>query len=535
MDLRKEKTNISRWDLYSLIIIFFAVLIQILKWGLLPIFLDVYYHLLSASGFKEAGGWLHSCFWEYAPIGRPQLYPPLLHFIILFFLKLGLPFLVVGKLIQVIIYPLLLFTVWLFIRTIFDKRQAFFATLLIFSPYNFYLTAMNTSAASLSLIFCLLSLLFFEKRKNLPATLLLAVSFYTHGFTSWIFLGVFVFYGLLNREKFIACIKVVLFALILSSPMIIFQFLQRDYFILQRNIVENYYFDFDLFNWLFLPFGLIACLRKKGKYFIFIALFISALIFLVSGFVFRYLSFYGIIGIILMNSTFFNDAFSSLGKNKKIILFSSVVLFCFVFSPTLSIDLSQSKISRIPKSTFYNQKDVALKKGSMFGFDIIDSNLMNFLFYCAKPNIRTNETSIYFPKLFKEVTEVINDNTSPDDIIFSNVYALGGMISLLSARATSSAMLSEIRPYNYFDQVAVAKLIIWAKDLEDMNREPNLLIENYNLRKIADTTIAFIYENPHSNFKKQRLSATVSCKIIFILLFLISMLIVAGAKFGIDK
>lgn len=535
MRLREKLAGISRWDYYSLVIILFAITIQLLKWDLLPIFVDVYYHLLTAAGFNEAGGWVHSCFWEYAPVGRPQLYPPLLHIIILFFLKLGIPFLVVGKLIQFAIYPLLLFTIWYVIRVIFDKRQAFFTTVLIFAPYSFYLTAISTSAASLSLIFCLLSLLFFEREKIITSALFLGIAFYTHGYTSWIFLIVFIFYGILNRKKVALSLKVVLIALCFASPFIIFQFLHRDYFLFQRNIVENYYIELNLFDWALFLLGLITCLKNKGKHYMLVALFLSSTIFLLSGPVFRYLSFYGIMSIVFMNAVFLNNFYNSLNKKRKVIYLGAIFGFCFIFSPTLNIDLSERRMSRVPKEVFSENEKLVFKKGAIVTLDYLDSNLVNFILYCAKADVRGNEVSIYFPRLFREIIDVVVTNTEEDDIIYSNLPPLGGVMSLLSQRSTSSAMLSEMKPYSIFDQIFVSKLIVWYKDPYDIEKEPFSLVENYHLKKIADTKLAFIYGNPKCSFKKQALSATISYKILFVLMFLVFILIVWSAKFGIDK
>ena len=191
MKLNDKILKISRWDSYSGVIFILAIMFQVMKWRLLPIFLDIYYHLLTAAGFNEAGGWVYRCFWEYAPIGRPQLYPPLLHIIILLLVKLGITIMIIGKLIQCIMYPLVLFTIWYVVRELFDKRQAFFSLIMIFSIYPFYLTTVIASAASLSFIVCFFSLLFFERKKIVPSSLLLALGLYAtvtpHGFLWGIF------------------------------------------------------------------------------------------------------------------------------------------------------------------------------------------------------------------------------------------------------------------------------------------------------------------------------------------------------------
>lgn len=527
MKLKDKVVNFSRWDSYSFVIFLIIIIFQAFKWRIFPIFIDIYYHLLTAVGFNEAGGWVSRCFWEYAPIGRPQLYPPLLHIVMLFFLKLGIPILVIGKLIQFIIYPLLLFIIWYVIREIFDKRQAFFTLVMIFSIYSFYLTSINTSASSLALVFCLLSLLFLERNKIITSTIFLAIGFYTHGYTSWLFLCVFLFYGILNRKIFFSCLKIIIGAVVLAAPLITFQFIHRDYFLFQKDIHENYYIEFNLLDWMISPFGLVTCLRKKKGFLILFALFGSSMILLLSGAIFRFLTFYGIVSIIFMNAVFLSDLFQRLNRIKNRIYFIIFIILLFVFAPTLTIDMSGIKETNLQKTFFKN--DIT------FTLDYFDSTFINFILYGNRYNFKGNELNIYFPGPFKEMANVIKKNTDKRDIIYVNFPYTAGILSLLSGRAISTAMLSEIKPYKPFDKIDVSKLIIWQKNPKDLLEEPYRLIYSYNLKKIADTELAFIYENPKCHFKKQTSSATISYKILFMLLFSVFLFLLWDIKFGIDK
>jgi hypothetical protein len=45
----------KRWILYSCAIILLLLIILLLRWPLLPNFLDIYYHLGAAEGFARAG------------------------------------------------------------------------------------------------------------------------------------------------------------------------------------------------------------------------------------------------------------------------------------------------------------------------------------------------------------------------------------------------------------------------------------------------------------------------------------------------
>src|SRR5512136_318206 len=92
-----KKLSISHWDFYSCVIFFIAIFFQVLQWPRLPLFIDCYYHLSVAQGFSDAGGWVGRAFWEYAPYGRPHLYPPFFHILELFLYKSGLDFITIAR------------------------------------------------------------------------------------------------------------------------------------------------------------------------------------------------------------------------------------------------------------------------------------------------------------------------------------------------------------------------------------------------------------------------------------------------------
>src|SRR5690242_16447920 len=96
----------TRWTTYSLILIFSLFFVMLLKFNLFPNFVDIYYHLAVASGFNQAGGYVTHAFWEYAPEGRVNLYPPFFHLILLGFIKAGIPLIVIARLMDVIVFPL---------------------------------------------------------------------------------------------------------------------------------------------------------------------------------------------------------------------------------------------------------------------------------------------------------------------------------------------------------------------------------------------------------------------------------------------
>ncbi|RLG55612.1 MAG: hypothetical protein DRN99_02070, partial [Thermoproteota archaeon] len=70
---------LDRYDAAAAVLVASHLALLALGWSRLPLGLDTPYHLLMGKMFSDYG---KVCLWdyyEYAPVGRPNLYPPLLH------------------------------------------------------------------------------------------------------------------------------------------------------------------------------------------------------------------------------------------------------------------------------------------------------------------------------------------------------------------------------------------------------------------------------------------------------------------------
>ncbi|RLG51580.1 MAG: hypothetical protein DRN99_08405, partial [Thermoproteota archaeon] len=139
------------------------------------------YHLLMGKMFSDYG---KVCLWdyyEYAPVGRPNLYPPLLHVLVWWIhAATGLDFISVGRLITVVQYPLSLASLYLVSRRLFSSRLALIAALLLSSSTHFWMWQVTVAPTALALIlypplaYCLLA------RRRVTTGLLLAAVLYLH-------------------------------------------------------------------------------------------------------------------------------------------------------------------------------------------------------------------------------------------------------------------------------------------------------------------------------------------------------------------
>ena len=132
--------------------------------------------------------------WEYAPAGRPHLYPPGLHLAIALFAGRADKIVEGLQTLQVLTYPLALFLTWWFIRWLFGPRMGLLGAL-IFSMdmlAGWTMVAVLPSAV-VTAVLPLLLMCFLTKRKK-ATVILLALSFYTHlGLPPFIVLGLFLF------------------------------------------------------------------------------------------------------------------------------------------------------------------------------------------------------------------------------------------------------------------------------------------------------------------------------------------------------
>ncbi len=147
----------------------------------LPFSCDTPYHLLIGKMYSDFGRVVLWDYYEYAPVGRPQLYPPLLHVIIWWTHSLtGLDFVSVGRLIALVQYPASLLLSWVAVRKMFGPEVgAAYAGLLSADPrfWTWQLTVAPT--ATIMALFMPL-LYFFWRRKTVPAVLLMTAFLYSH-------------------------------------------------------------------------------------------------------------------------------------------------------------------------------------------------------------------------------------------------------------------------------------------------------------------------------------------------------------------
>jgi len=470
----KNQFKILSWDFYSKLLIASYCTFQITRWPILPQFMDIYYHLLTAWGFLQAGGYSGWDFWQYAPVGRIHIYPPVFHIILALLIRSGISKVILAKFFEAVTPAVFLIVLWRFIRKNYNERLAFFVTLAFGSSLSFYLSLLNHVPATIAFILGFLAFEQMFQKKILRSLILLSLCFYTHIGISWFFLFSFIFYGLSNKEYKNPSFFIALSTFILSSP-ILFKQLTGLKFIssLGFALSERYVCQFKIIDYVLAFFGLILSSKMNGKYRLFLSLFLASFIFLI--YPYRFFSAEGYLPIIFLSALALYHLYEKL-KNKtyiKYFYFLTIIFIILFLSPTVSMDRRKGEDKLIFKLRF------------------CDSAFIGMLF--------ARGGTIWFPQEYLSAAALIKKNSEDNDIVYSSLDISGMTLASISGRATANALFPEIGPLRRFNPIKAAKIIVFVKD--DKVDLLNRIVDNYKLIKIGENKIFILYKNLSCNTK----------------------------------
>jgi len=470
------------WDLYSVAAIFLAFVFVLLNWESFPRFVDVFHYLLSAVGYEKAGGYVAHAFWEYAPVGRPNIYPPLVGISLWGINALSCSRLFSIQLVSAATPVVFLFFCWLAVRRLFDKRTAFWAVLFIFACPSFYASLSNNISGSWAILFCLWGYVYLREKRNIWAVIFLTIGAYTHHFVSWIFTAAVLleaFLGLKDKKDYLATLA---FVFILAAPLWIFQISSLKYVRTIRPL-ENMFIEIKPLIYILSAIGAWYLIKKKRDTFFIAAAFLS--LGLLCCYVYRFFSAQGLFFFVILAAVGFNWVFSrvealKIRPQRLIPVFLIFVLFLSLISPTILIDRMQHRIDLY----------------------MMDSVLGEDIFLQASKRIY-KECFVRRPIL--ELAEFVEKNTKDTDIIYSNAYMMAVGLGALSGRVTSSALAREVKPYRGFDSIGSSRIIAWFKFAEVLYKKEDAafkgVVSRYRLRKLKETPVAYIMENSSARAK----------------------------------
>ena len=125
--VKKEKKKII-FNILAVVFISIHIVFFLLNWGNYPTELDTPYHLLMGKMFADNGRIMLWDSYEFAPAGRPHLYPPLLH-ILVWILRVVLKtsYMNIGRIIVFGQVVLGFVAMWYICRKLFNSAVALFA------------------------------------------------------------------------------------------------------------------------------------------------------------------------------------------------------------------------------------------------------------------------------------------------------------------------------------------------------------------------------------------------------------------------
>jgi len=171
----------KHWDwagVVFLAIVFLSFLINMKKFS--PNVIDLWYHLAISRKILELGTIPVWDFWEFAPTGRPHLYPPLFHLIVAFLSRSPENVIQGGKYLQAFTYPLTLITTWFLARKFFGSKIA--ALSIFFLSMDMGIMLISTMALPSSFVTMFLPLLIFcfVRKKVIFSIIIMTAMLYSH-------------------------------------------------------------------------------------------------------------------------------------------------------------------------------------------------------------------------------------------------------------------------------------------------------------------------------------------------------------------
>jgi len=468
----------TMWQYLSILILCIYASIMVMQWQRLPLFVDMFYHLKTAKMFAKNGTICLYNFWEYAPYGMPNIYPPLVHTIMALLLNVGVNGIVLVKVISLLSPIMLLCAIYYIVQNTIGPKIAFFTLISIAYSRLFIITSSFTVPATIAVALLLYAALSIHKKKILLSAAILAIIHYTHtgvGVCSVIFI---IFLGLFKAVDIKDFLILLISPLLMASPWLchIYTSLKDITFNNSAILPLTVY----IIPFLFAIIGVFVKIDKTIK-----ALFLSLLIALVG-----YSMFYPFRGITSQFATgiyifsgigltaifdILDRLFYKLGIIKR---YRYLILSSMIF---ISVLMSVSLVSY--------DSDIKIKNNDSV------MNIITFNIYNKSEDIFSS--NIYNKKDIELLSEHIYENTEEDNIIWSNYRYLAGLLSIETGRPAATSMLLEVHPDKKPD-VNESTLIFIIKDVDWDKSNLNIKLEE-NFRTIAteaiDNEVIYIMKN----------------------------------------
>jgi hypothetical protein len=405
------------WVSIAIIILFFALLFRIR--AQLPIFSDSWYHLSVIRAFSERGIGLHA-WWEFAPFGRPHLYPPLFHVVNLAVLRAtSLGLLDLARLYDVVTFPLVLAAGWLAARNLFGAKAAFLTLLLLSLNIGLLFScSLIMMPATYALLLWPFLHIFVLRKHWLVAALLLSAIGYIHFGAASVAAASLLILSLFKKEYLRPSLLAMAVAIAIYSPWLAHLYQNREF--LHSGMAKLPIF-IPVFTLVGAILGIVAAVRNPEKESLAVlSMMLASCVFLFTlrerfwtygGFLFAILGGYGI------------ERCASRHIKAAILI---LIVSCASITPFLKPPRMKLALPMPFQTTPFIAPTPFLA-----------------LAHWQNPEAAAKISAAVPPEI-NALAKWIAENVAEDEVILTNDRLLGGCIFPLTGRKTTSGLWSEI-------------------------------------------------------------------------------------------
>ena len=229
-DRRLWRGPFDRFDALSLGFVAAVFLILVFRvHGLRPFISDTWYHLAVAKQIAAQGSVPAWCTWDYAPVGRPQLYPPLIHALIAGLSRLTGSVISAGQVLAVLFLPASYLSCWFAARWLFDSRAAFAALVVLSLDVGHAIVELIYIPSCFVNVLAPILLITFLTRRTWASIILLSLMLYAHLGIPYLVAGGLVIFALKYPRYRGEALTVVGVALLWAVPWLVRVWLYRDW------------------------------------------------------------------------------------------------------------------------------------------------------------------------------------------------------------------------------------------------------------------------------------------------------------------
>ena len=420
----------ARYDYVSLGLILFFTGVASYRWEIFPLPVDVYYHLGVMKGFDLAGGVVIHDFWNFAPSGRVHLYPPFLHLVMLFFLKMGINPLLIGKITSFAMYPLSLFTMWFSSKKVFGDKIAFYSTMLLAAPFAHFRLQGIMIPAGLVLSLVLLVFYCIEKGKLKTGVVLFTFCLYSHMTIGHLAFLTFILYGLTNFKRIKIIFIIAGLSYLLYLPWGIHFILNLDSIKSPGIHLAPQIYIHQLYSALAIIGLTISLIKRKG--YLFPLAFLIGLFPIFFTYPSRFMQGHSLIPLSMLGGVALATADGMLSSLAAKIgrtlrpLTQSVFLVTFLvllnlWDPIMLVVPSSRRVVMADVNTNLEMLLIDYNKNAFAGSNKANQNVL-------------------------ETVNWIQKNTREDEVFYIDNFYLGALVTSLTGRSQSWGMLPEVRP-----------------------------------------------------------------------------------------